>query len=136
VEDYLKTLERARSKLPPTVDARDRYDLPKANIGVTGNRTIFYNFMEFTEKLRRKPEHVLKFLTREMATAASIEKNYAVFQGRFTASAIERLIARYVEEFVRCPVCKKPDSRMEKQGRLTFLVCEACGARSSLRAIV
>ncbi|MCD6263176.1 translation initiation factor IF-2, partial [Candidatus Bathyarchaeota archaeon] len=38
----------------------------------------------------------------------------------------------YTKRYVICPVCKRPDTRIVKEKRLAFLVCEACGARSSI----
>jgi len=40
---------------------------------------------------------------------------------------------RYVRDYVICPVCQSPDTRTEKVKKLGFLVCEACGARSSIK---
>ncbi|MEM3439613.1 MAG: hypothetical protein QXG32_01685 [Candidatus Bathyarchaeia archaeon] len=31
-----------------------------------------------------------------------------------------------------CPICKMPDTKLLKEKRLTFLICEACGAKSSV----
>jgi len=42
---------------------------------------------------------------------------------------------RYLETFVVCPVCKRPDTKIIKEKRLSFLMCEACGARSSIKQL-
>ncbi|MEM3054422.1 MAG: translation initiation factor IF-2 subunit beta, partial [Candidatus Bathyarchaeia archaeon] len=85
------------------------------------------------EALNRDPQHLLKFLTGELATAATIQESKVIFQGKFPKETLERLIQRYMETFVVCPVCKRPDTRIIKEKRLSFLVCEACGAKSSVR---
>ncbi|MEM2273205.1 MAG: hypothetical protein QXX56_03185, partial [Candidatus Bathyarchaeia archaeon] len=38
-------------------------------------------------------------------------------------------------EFVNCPICKRPDTKIIKEKRFNFLVCEACGAKSPVRRI-
>jgi translation initiation factor 2 subunit 2 len=43
---------------------------------------------------------------------------------------MNRLLNIYTQRFVICPVCKRPDTKMDRQERYTFLTCEACGARS------
>jgi translation initiation factor 2 subunit 2 len=43
------------------------------------------------------------------------------------------LIDRYIKDYVICPVCGSPDTRTEKNKKLGFLLCEACGARSSIK---
>jgi len=53
----------------------------------------------------------------------------------FKPDTFERLIERYLNQFVVCPVCKRPDTKIVKEKRLHFLVCEACGARSSVKPI-
>ena len=98
-------------------------------------RTVLSNFKEICDALNRKPRHVLKFLSGEMATAATIQRTRAIFQGKFDYATFERLIKRYTNEFVVCPVCKRPDTKIVKERRFLFLICEACGAKSSIRPV-
>jgi translation initiation factor 2 subunit 2 len=98
-------------------------------------RTTLVNFKEICEALNREPHHVLKFLSGEMATAATIDGARAVFQGKFGSDTFERLNQRYTDEFVVCPVCKRPDTKIVKEKRFFFLTCQACGARSSIRPV-
>jgi len=133
--NYEKLLKRARSQIPEVVSKRERLELPKINLSVIGMRTIAYNFKEIAEALNRDPQHMLKFLTREMATAATMQESRVIFQGKFSRETLKRLIQRYMESFVICPVCKRPDTNIVKEKRLSFLVCEACGAKSSVRQL-
>ncbi|MGZ5510629.1 MAG: translation initiation factor IF-2, partial [Nitrososphaeraceae archaeon] len=48
-------------------------------------------------------------------------------------SSFGALIDRYVKDYVICPVCGSPDTRTEKNKKLGFLLCEACGAKSSIK---
>jgi translation initiation factor 2 subunit 2 len=98
-------------------------------------RTIISNFKDVAGAFDRDPQHILKFLTREMATAATYHDGRAIFQGKFRHDSFERLLQRYMENFVICPVCKRPDTKVVKEKRLTFLVCKACGARSSVKQL-
>jgi len=63
------------------------------------------------------------------------EDDRAIFKGRFGEDTFRKLIERYVKEYVICPVCKRPDTVLVKEKRLMFLVCEACGAKSSVSRI-
>jgi translation initiation factor 2 subunit 2 len=98
-------------------------------------RTIISNFKEVADVLDRDPQHILKFLTREMATAATYHDGRAIFQGKFQRDSFARLLRRYMESFVTCSVCKRPDTKVVKEKRLSFLVCNACGARSSIKQL-
>ncbi|MGN6709039.1 MAG: hypothetical protein ACTHKF_06800 [Candidatus Nitrosocosmicus sp.] len=44
------------------------------------------------------------------------------------------MIDRYIKDYVICPVCGSPDTRTEKIKKLGFMICEACGARSSIKS--
>jgi len=132
---YEELLKRARSQFPEVVSKRERLELPRTSLSVIGMRTVVHNFKEVAEALNRDPQHLLKFLTREMATAATMQEARVIFQGKFSRETLERLIRRYMESFVICPVCKRPDTKIVKEKRLSFLVCEACGAKSSVRQL-
>lgn len=131
--DYKELLKRARSQLPSEILEHKRFEIPRPRSFVTGMRTILENFKEICDALNREPRHVLKFFSGEMATAATMQETRANFQGRFGRDTFERLIERYVKEFVVCPICKRPDTKIVKERRFLFLICEACGAKSSIR---
>ncbi len=133
--DYNELLERARSQLPPDVSERKRFEVPKPRSITIGMKTFVRNFKEICDALNRDPQHLLRYLSREMATAGTLSGSRAVFQGRFRYDTIERLIQHYTVVFVTCPVCKRPDTKIVKEKRLSFMVCEACGARSSVRSM-
>ncbi len=132
-ETYKKLLNRALSKLPTEVSRKDRFEIPEPVSSIMGNKTRLYNLGEVCDRLRRDREHLLKYLSKELATAGNIEGTQVVFQGKFDNAMIRRLIERYVQEFVYCPVCNQPDTRIVREGRYNFLVCDACGAKSSVR---
>jgi translation initiation factor 2 subunit 2 len=90
------------------------------------------DFKEISDYFGRDPEHLLKFLSGEMATLPRFDGTRAIFQGRFRADSIRNLLSVYANKYVVCPVCKRPDTRIEREKRLFFLQCEACGARSSI----
>ena len=131
-QEYHKLLDRAYSSLPKTTGTGERFEIPKI-VGIRmGRRTIIQNFGEVATRMNRDPRHLLKFLSRELATAASIDAARAIFQGRFDVQTVTRLLNIYAHRFVICPICNRPDTKVEKEGRLMFLRCEACGARSSI----
>ncbi len=132
LENYDALLDRALSGITRQGSSGERFELPRAIVSVIGARTIVNNFAEIVDRLNRDPHHVLKYLAKEMATAGSLEGGKGYFQGRFSQETINRLVDVYTSRFVICPVCKRPDTKVEKRERLSFLVCEACGARSSI----
>jgi translation initiation factor 2 subunit 2 len=133
--DYKELLKRGCEQIPEVLTKRERLELPPLYVSTVGMRTIITNFKDIANALDRDPQHILKFLTREMATAATYHESRAIFQGKFRRDSFERLLQRYMDSFVTCPVCKRPDTRVVKEKRLSFLVCNACGARSSIKQL-
>ncbi|MEM3378619.1 MAG: translation initiation factor IF-2 subunit beta [Candidatus Bathyarchaeia archaeon] len=133
--DYAELLKRAYAQTPEVSTKRERLTLPRLAITTIGMRTIISNFKDVAEVLDRDPQHILKFLTRELATAATIQESRVIFQGKFQQDSLERLLQRYMEIFVICPVCRRPDTKIVKEKRLSFLVCNACGAKSSIKQL-
>ncbi len=133
--NYDELLKRARAEIPEVTLKIERLEMPRLFVTMVGMRTTISNFKEVSDILDRDPQHILKFLTREMATAATYHDGRAIFQGKFPRDTFERLLARYMEAFVICPVCKRPDTRIVKEKRLSFIVCNACGARSSVKQL-
>ena len=133
--NYDELLKRARAQVPEVTLKKERLELPRLFVSMVGMRTTISNFKEVADTLDRDPQHILKFLTREMATAATYHDGRAIFQGKFPRDTFERLLTRYMESFVICPVCKRPDTKIVKEKRLSFIVCNACGARSSVKQL-
>jgi translation initiation factor 2 subunit 2 len=131
-KNYKSMLKRAFEQLPEQLIEQDRFQIPRARVTMQGRRSVIMNFNEIAEGLQRDPNHLLKFLLKETATRGNYDGTRVVFQGRFTQDSIRNLIEIYTNKYVICTVCGRPDTQIEKDKRLSFLQCDACGARSSL----
>jgi translation initiation factor 2 subunit 2 len=133
--EYEGLLKRLQDKLGNTAKKdKARLVVPTPQIIWVGKKTIFRNFMEFPKALRREPEKFLLYLNKELASAGYIAGERVIFLGRKTPSSFQALIDRYVKDYVQCPVCGSPDTRTEKSKKVGFLICEACGAKSSIKS--
>lgn len=133
--NYLELLERAFASIPEKAQRASKYEMPRANTINIGSKTIIVNFKEICEKINRDASHVSRFVLRELATAGSIEESRLTLQGRFSKEQVDGLVERYVRTYVICPSCGKPDTKLTKEGRLTFVQCEVCGAKNPVRAL-
>jgi translation initiation factor 2 subunit 2 len=134
--DYNSLLKRALERTPKTAVRSERWEIPKSTALKDGLKTIISNFYEIANSLRREPEHLLKFLLKELATSCDMKDGKrVVIWGNFSPDAINKKIELYVKEYVVCPECTKPDTKLVKEERLVFMVCEACGARHPVRKI-
>ena len=134
---YQELLSRARSILEKESKKANvnRLELPEPGVLWVGNKTIFRNYAEFPKLLRRDPNRLLMYMAKELATAASLDGERAIFIGRKDKESFSQLIQRYMKDGVICPVCGSPDTHLEKVKRLLFMVCEACGARSVAKVV-
>lgn len=132
--NYEELLSEAYKKIKPVESKIERFEIPKATGMIEGNKTIITNFKQICDYLRRKPEHLIKFLQRELAAPGTIEQDRLILVKKVPSSRINEKIKEYVEEFVLCRECKKPDTELIKQGEFLFLHCLACGAKHSVRA--
>ncbi|MFQ6012746.1 MAG: translation initiation factor IF-2 subunit beta [Thermoplasmata archaeon] len=132
---YEELLERVKRELPETSISRERFQVPEAEVLLEGSTTVLRNFADIADAINRKPQDIFAFLLKELGTSGSQEDRRALFKGRIAAEKINKRIQSYVEEYVLCAECNRPDTRIVKEGRIAILECDACGARRSLRVI-
>jgi len=135
MKTYKEMLKEARKKISKDITQAKRLEIPSPQTNIQGNRTFITNFTEITNSIRRDPKHLSKFLFRELAKPGHIDGNRLVLQGKVIKNLIESKINSYIKEFVYCPECNRPDTHFEKEDRIIFLKCEACGAKQAIRRI-
>jgi translation initiation factor 2 subunit 2 len=126
--DYELLLERAKKKLPHTLESHDRFQVPEPDVMIEGKTTVIRNCGDIVDALRREPDHLLGYLLRELGTAGSMEGRRVVFKGKVATAQVADRIKNYVDEYVLCSECSRPDTKIVKDGRILILVCETCGA--------
>ncbi len=133
---YEEMLEKAYAQLPEVGKAETvRLEIPELKGSVSGNKTIIFNLELIAKAVRRNIDHVFKFFLRELATTGDLKGTEAIFVGKFRADFLNSKVNKYVKEFVLCYQCGKPDTHLEKVAAATLLICEACGARESVRTL-
>ncbi|MBI2543405.1 MAG: translation initiation factor IF-2 subunit beta [Candidatus Aenigmarchaeota archaeon] len=135
METYERLLENAIEKIPKKAHEKDRFQIPQAITEIQGNKTLIKNFSDIAGTLRREPGHLMKYLLKELATPGNIQGPALILQRKLPQDFIQQKIVNYVNEFVLCKVCGEPDTKFVKEGRITFIHCDACGGRSSYRHI-
>ncbi|MFW6449439.1 MAG: translation initiation factor IF-2 subunit beta [Nanoarchaeota archaeon] len=133
--DYESLLDNAYEKLPETQEEKERFEIPKVRGHIQGNKTVVTNFHQIAQFLNRSVDHLLKYVLKELATPGTKMKNGIIFGTKIPASRINEKIEKYVEEFVLCKECKKPDTKLVKEDKYLFKKCMACGARHSVRIL-
>lgn len=133
MQDYEELLDGAYKKLKPIEKSIDRFEVPKVEGHLEGTKTILTNFPKIASYLRRDQEHLLKFLLKELASSGSIKNGRVILQRKINSQKINEKIDNYVNEFVICGQCGKPDTEILKEKGFSFIHCLACGAKHSVR---
>lgn len=133
--DYEAMLSGAYEKIKPVESNIGRFEVPKVEGHIEGVKTIITNFKQITSYIRREPEHLLKFLLKELASPGVIKGDRLILTRKISSSIINEKIRAYVDNYVLCKECKKPDTEILKEDRLNFIHCLACGAKKPISKI-
>ncbi len=135
MDDYEQLLQKAELELPEKMAASNRFQLEKVKGCVEGNKTILVNLKKIAKDLSRAPEHLLKYLLRELATPGRYDGERTIFGRKVAASLINKKIKQYVGEFVLCAECGKPDTQLTQEKEIAYLKCTACGMKKPVKNI-
>ncbi len=133
--EYDKMLSRLYMSLPEKTISKERFELPVLDSSVQGKKTIVRNFSQSLKIVKREEKQFYKYLTKETATAATIEDGKLIMVGKFYADQLNKLFSNYLNEYVLCHECKKPDTEIIERNGIKVLKCTACGALSPLKRI-
>lgn len=112
-----------------------RFEIVKVKGHHEGVRTVISNFAKVASCLRRKPEHLLKFLGKELGIQGEIRGERLILSRKLTSKDINAKIEKYAKIYVICEECGKPDSELsEGKGKL-FVHCLACGNKREVQRI-
>ncbi len=133
--DYEQLLDSIYKKLPEKAKGTgERFEMPKFEFFTEGNKTIVKNFKVVTDKIRRDPAFLAKYLSKELAVPVEIAGDRLILQRKLTGDMVNKKLEEFVSKYVICKECNRPDTHIEELGhRVRELVCEACGARKAIR---
>ena len=130
--DYHKLLKKIQSITSTKSVGEDRFKMPKADIFYEGNTTVLRNFDKITDTLNREANHLLKFFLGSVGTAGERSGGRIIFQGKIPAKTLQDKLVEYVDIYVLCSECNRPDTHLVKKGRTILIRCDACGAFRSI----
>ena len=134
MDTYEKMLEQAYEKVKKVDTSKDRFEIPKIEGHFEGKKTILTNFGQIASYLRRDPAHFQKFLLKELAAPGQKDGDRLVLNIKVPSTKINQKVEEYANEFVVCRECKKPDTELLREDRITFIHCLACGAKHPVRS--
>lgn len=133
-DDYSALLKRARAKVPAQVGTGERFVMPTAEVLQEGKTTVVRNMADVLDRLNRPSEHLVPILLRDLGTAGSYDDGRLVLQGKVSEDSLNARLLKYVETYVICGECGRPDTHLQKEDRTTVVKCDACGAHRPIKA--
>ncbi|MFQ5800496.1 MAG: translation initiation factor IF-2 subunit beta [Candidatus Hydrothermarchaeales archaeon] len=133
--EYEEMLERAYQGLPEILKEESRFQVPELESAIQGRVTVIHNFGEVAKALNRSADMLSKYFLGEMGTSGEYDAARLILKGQFKASQLQDKLEAFVESYVMCHECKRPDTTIIQEKRVSFLKCEACGARHPITTI-
>ena len=128
-------LKKARGEMPESVFESERFEIPKVKGHLQGNKTVISNFFVIADTLGRTPEHVLKYILKELATPGNLTRSALILGAKVPASRINEKIRKYATEYVLCRDCgKNSEVTLTRDAQLTGLQlfqCNHCGSNNT-----
>ena len=130
---YNPLLDRLYMALPTKTKETNRFELPKAQSMIQGKQTIWKNFVKVAKDLDRDQNLLYKFVMKEISTSSTIINNQSlVLNGVFDNHKINIILDKFINTYVLCSACKKPDTSISTHNNIKILKCTACGAVTPL----
>ena len=133
--NYDLLLERVWKTLPEKLKKHERFEIPEADTFVEGNVTIIRNFNEIATSFMRPADHIMKFISKEVAAPATVDGSRVIIQRKLKKQAVDEKIKAYAMEFVICHECQRPDTKISELEGQKIIKCEACGGWWPMRRI-
>ena len=130
--EYTELLNQAFAKVKQTGQECDRFEIKKPETHIEGNKTIIDNFAQIVHCIKRDQAHFTKFLFKELASAGEISGDRLILTNKISINKITEKIQMYINKYVICPNCKKPDTTIMEEAGQKYLRCMACGNKIKL----
>ncbi len=131
--EYEKLLDNIYENLPKNQASAERFEMPKFEYFTEGNKTIIKNFKMSVDRIRRDYVMVSKYLSKELAVPVEMKEERLILQRKIVGDMLNKKLEEFVKKYVVCKECNRPDTHISEEHHIRFLVCEACGAKSTIR---
>ena len=113
--------------------------IPTIQVAIVGkDRSNWMNFEKFSTVLNRNIEHLFQYVLSELGIQGTIGgENQAYFKAKVTQSSLQKVLTKYINDYVRCPNCKsfKTIIKRDQSTRLQQIYCESCKSEKTIQVI-
>ena len=113
--------------------------IPNIQVGIVGkDRSCWMNFEKVANSLNRNLEHLFQYILSELGIEGTIGgENQANFKAKVTQISLQKVLTKYINDYVRCPNCKSFNTILKKDQstRLQQIFCESCKSEKTVQVI-
>jgi translation initiation factor 2 subunit 2 len=135
MDDYNTLLNKAYSKIKLTNEREGRFEIIELDALVQGKKTIVKNFQATAKNLAREAAHMAKYFAKETGAVGNIESGKLILNRALLMTKLNQVYNAYIDSYVLCRQCKKPDTKFVNEKGVQVLKCEACGAITPVKKL-
>lgn len=113
--------------------------VPNIQVGYVGkDRACWMNIEKVANALNRNLEHLFQYVLSELGIEGTIGgENQANFKARVSQTSLQKVLTKYINDYVRCPNCKsfKTILKKDQSTRLQQIFCENCKSEKTVQVI-
>ena len=133
--DYNLLLARARKQLESINVEHERFVIPELDNMIQGKKTVLRNAGQISKTLKRDIQHMLRYFVKETGVPATNDDTKIILNGMVNSYKVSQIYTKYINEFVLCKQCKKPETRIITEKGVLLLKCDACGGINPIRKL-
>ena len=137
--DFLLKRIYASMKVHNTNSSSSGLKLPSLQISHFGkDRSCWMNIEQVANALNRNIDDLFRYFLSEFGIEGTKGgENQANFKAKITQSALQKVLTKYINDYVRCPNCKslKTIIRRDQSARLQQIFCENCKSEKTVQVI-
>jgi translation initiation factor 2 subunit 2 len=115
---YDALLDKAIKELPDVLKEHSRFEKPAVDSIIQGKTTVVKNLGDIAKAINRDVDLVSKYLIKELGTAGTHDAQHLVLKGQFREPQIQNRFDAFLEEFVLCSECTRPDTKIMREERI------------------
>ena len=111
--------------------------LPQIKVIQSSNgKSSWVNFQELVDALGRGREHLFQYFKDDFGIEASLGQNGEIlFKKKVTDIMVKNTLRKYLDNYVKCPVCKSFNTILKKDQRLLRIFCLDCKGERTIQPL-
>jgi len=120
--------------IPSTIDdPAYRYKMPrmdcKQESRLNGVKTNIFNLEDVAKALRVPGDFIIRYMCAELGVA---REKKSIIKGKHTYEELLVVLDKFIDKYLLCPKCKKPETSLFAEKKILKCYCRACGKVNKL----